>query len=65
MYCNMNEKTKRKVKLAIMIIIIIAGCMGGCTTVYVLNKGNGKVEIHQESKNAAKADSLTNKLEIK
>lgn len=61
----MDEKTKRKVKLAIMIIIIIAGCMGGCTTVYVLNKGNGKVEIHQSSKNAAQADSLNNKLEIK
>lgn len=65
MYYDMNEKTKRKVKLAIMTIIIIAGCTGGCTTVYVLNKGNGEVEIHQSSKNAAQADSLNNKLEIK
>ena len=61
----MEEKTKRKIKLLIMMIIIIAGCMGGCTTVYVLNKGDGKVEIHQSSKNAAQADSLNNELNIK
>ena len=51
--------------MAILITIILAGAMGGCTTVYVLNKGNGKVEIHQSSNNEAKADSLSNQMNIK
>lgn len=54
------NKKKKIIDLVIYLVCAIAGFFTSCTTTYIIQKGNGNIEVEQTTKN--KQDSLNLKL---
>lgn len=59
-----NTENRKKFIKYIAALIAAIGLTGGCTTVYVLQKGDGYIQIEQSSKNEMENDSINNNLEL-
>lgn len=55
------DKNKRKkiIDIIITIICAIGGFFASCTTTYIIQKGDGKINVKQTTKNNQKADSTS------
>lgn len=53
------EKNKKKkiIDIIITILCAIGGFFASCTTTYIIQKGNGNIDVEQTTKNNQKADS--------
>lgn len=53
----MNRVRKKWIDLIITILCAIGGFFASCTTTYIIQKGNGKIEVEQTTKTTQQADS--------
>lgn len=54
----MEEAKKNKIiNLIVTILAAIGGFFASCTTTYIIQKGNGTIDVEQTTKNNQKADS--------
>lgn len=55
----MNPKKKKWIDLIITILCAIGGFFASCTTTYIIQKGNGSIEVEQTTRTNQKTDSTT------
>lgn len=63
----MNNKRKKIIDLIVTILCAIGGFFASCTTTYIIQKGNGSIEVKQTTKNYQETDSIniTNQKRLK
>lgn len=55
----MNSKRKKIIDIIITILCAIGGFFASCTTTYIIQKGNGKIDVEQTTRTNQEIDSTT------
>lgn len=55
----MEPKKRKIIDLIITILCAIGGFFASCTTTYIIQKGNGKIDVNQTTRTTQSVDSTT------